>query len=114
MEYRGYTARVEYDDVAESFHGQVLHIRDVVTFEATSVAGLKREFAASVEDYLALCASRGEEPEKPCSGKFLMRVPPELHRAAATAAAQAGLSLNQWVANAIEGTLEARRRRRAG
>ena len=102
MQYKGYTALVEYDDVAEVFHGEVLHIRDTVTFEATSVTGLKREFAASVDDYLALCASRGEEPEKPCSGKFLVRVAPELHRAAAIAAAAAGRSLNQWVADRIE------------
>ena len=114
MEYRGYTARVEYDDVAEVFHGELLHIRDVVTFQATSVAALKREFKASVDDYLDLCASRGEPPEKPCSGKFLVRVSPELHRAAAVAAAEVGISLNQWVADRIEATLVAQRRRRAG
>ena len=70
IEYKGYIAKVEFDDEAEVFHGEVINLRDVITFEGESVAELKQAFHDSVEDYLAFCAERGEEPEKPFSGKF--------------------------------------------
>jgi len=70
----------------------------VVTFEASDVKDLEREFRASVDDYLAMCAERGEEPEKPYSGKFLVRLDPMLHREVALAAARAGKSLNAFTA----------------
>jgi predicted HicB family RNase H-like nuclease len=101
MEYKGYIARVEFDDGAETFHGRVMHLRDVITFEADSVAGLKREFRTSVDGYLDFCRERGEEPERPFSGKFIVRLDPDLHRAAALAAEREGRSLNRWVAAAI-------------
>ena len=65
MTYKNYVAEIEYDAQAEIFHGRVLLARDVVTFEGRSVEELKREMAASVEDYLAWCAQRGEAPETP-------------------------------------------------
>ena len=61
---------------------------------AKVVAGLKKAFKESVEDYLAYCASRGEEPDKPFSGQFLTRIPPELHRQVNLAASLSGKSLN--------------------
>ena len=80
MEYKGYYAKVEFDDEANVFHGEVLNLRDVITFEGETVNELRRAFKDSVDDYLAFCADRGEEPEKPYSGKFLVRVEPELHK----------------------------------
>lgn len=105
MEYEGYSARIEYDENLGAFHGQVLNINDVITFQGTSVEELRREFTASVDDYLAWCEEREEEPEKPYSGRFLLRVEPGLHRQAALAAARKGVSLNAWVASAVEGAL---------
>jgi predicted HicB family RNase H-like nuclease len=102
MEYKGYIARVEYDDEAELFHGQVMNLRDVITFQGHSVKELRKALRASVEDYVAFCASRGEEPEKPFSGKVLLRLSPELHRAAMVAAAQRRRSLNAWATEVIE------------
>lgn len=108
MEYKGYTARIEFDGAAGTFHGEVLDLRDVITFEGMSVEELRREFRDSVDDYLEFCESRGEEPEKPFSGKFLMRVSGELHRQAAVSAAAEGESLNAWVARAIEAAVRRR------
>jgi predicted HicB family RNase H-like nuclease len=105
MEYKGYTAKVEFDDEADLFHGQVLNIRDVITFQGRSVEELRKEFVNSVEDYLEFCAERGEEPEKPYSGRFLVRLKPELHREFAIAAARAGESLNAWVVQTLERAL---------
>jgi len=105
MEYRGYSARVEYDEELDALHGQVLNINDVITFQGSSVDELKKEFEASVDDYLTWCEERGEEPDKPFSGKFLLRIEPETHRRAALAAAKSGDSLTQWVAGAIDRAL---------
>jgi predicted HicB family RNase H-like nuclease len=102
MTYKGYEAVVSYDDEADLLHGEVVNLRDVITFEGQSVAELREAMAASVEDYLAFCRERGEEPEKPFSGQFLVRVEPALHRAVASAAKSAGVSLNRWVASVLE------------
>lgn len=106
MEYKGYTARVEFDQDARVLFGEVEGLRDVVTFEATDVKDLEREFHASVDDYLAMCADRGEEPEKPYSGKFLVRLDPMLHRDVAMAAARAGKSLNALTAEVFKNWIE--------
>lgn len=102
MEYKGYVGRVEYDDEAGVFHGEVVNTRDVITFQGATVAGLRKAFRDSVEDYLAFCAARGEEPEKPFSGQFVTRISPDLHRRINRAAARAGRSLNAWVTEQLE------------
>ena len=77
MTYKGYQAIVALDEDAGVFHGEIINTRDVITFQGSSVKELKKAFKDSVDDYLEFCASRGEDPEKPFSGKFLIRVPPE-------------------------------------
>ncbi len=84
---------------------RVGNINDVITFQGTSVEELRQEFTASVDDYLAWCEEREEEPEKPYSGRFLLRIEPDLHRQAALVAARKGVSLNAWVASAVERAL---------
>ena len=101
MDYKGYTARVVFDEQAGVLFGEVEGLRDVVTFEATNTSELATAFRESVEDYLALCAERDEEPEKPYSGKFLVRVDSTLHRDIAMAAARAGKSLNSFAAELL-------------
>jgi len=101
MEYKGYLGKVEFDDEAGVFHGEVSNTRDVITFQGKSVAELKQAFHDSVDDYLAFCAARGEEPDKPCSGQFVTRISPELHRKVNLAARQSGKSLNAWVSEQL-------------
>ena len=103
MEYKGYVGRVEFDDEAELFHGEVLNLRDVVTFQGRTARELTRAFRESVDDYLAFCALRGEAPEKPYSGRFVVRVEPSLHKAIATQARLADKSLNAWVHDVLDG-----------
>ena len=102
MEYKGYVGQVEFDDDAGLFHGRVINTRDVITFEGRSVAELRREFAESVDDYLEMCTERGEEPERPYSGRFVLRLDPDLHRRLAIAAGRESQSLNTWIAEALE------------
>ncbi|SOE16840.1 predicted HicB family RNase H-like nuclease [Hoeflea halophila] len=101
MHYNGYEALVEFDEDAELFHGEVINTRDVITFQGNSASELKKAFAESVDDYLAFCAERGVEPDKPYSGQFVVRAEPALHRALVTAAKRAGVSLNKLVTTTL-------------
>lgn len=102
MEYKGYIGKVEFDDDAGTFHGEIINTRDVITFQGDSVAELKRAFRDSVDDYLAFCESRGEEPDKPYSGQFVTRLSPDLHRRVSVAASLAGKSVNAWVSEQLQ------------
>lgn len=106
MEYKGYIGKVEYDDEAGIFHGEVVNLRDVITFAGESVDELRQAFQNSIDDYLAFCAERNEPPEKPFSGTFTVRLAPELHRAAATRARLESKSLNSYVNDLIERSVQ--------
>ena len=73
MQYKNYTGQVEFDDEAGLFHGHVANLREVITFQGTSVSELREALADSVEDYLEFCASRGEAPEHVKSGEAELR-----------------------------------------
>jgi predicted HicB family RNase H-like nuclease len=96
MSYRGYVARVEYDDEDKLFFGRLAGIRDGVGFHGDTVAGLGAAFREAVDDYIETCAKIGKRPEKPYSGNVMLRVDPAVHAQAALAAELAGKSLNQW------------------
>jgi predicted HicB family RNase H-like nuclease len=97
MQYKGYVGVVEVDPEAGVIHGRVIGLRDMITFEVAGAADLRREFEASVDDYLAMCAEGGKSPEKPYSGRFLVRTTPEVHRRLALMALARGQSLNELV-----------------
>jgi predicted HicB family RNase H-like nuclease len=101
IEYKGYRGVFEFDPSIDSFHGRVVGLQDVVTFQGRSLEELRREMANSVEDYLEFCAEVGKKPERPYRGEFLVRTTPEVHRAAAVQAEASGMSLNAWVEEAI-------------
>lgn len=102
MAYKGYSGHAEFDDEADLFHGEVLAIRDVITFQGRTVDELRQAFRDSVDDYLEYCQKIGKTPDKPFSGKFVVRIKPDIHRQAAIAAQKAGQSLNSWVSETIE------------
>ena len=101
MTYKGYAARIAYDDEDGILTGQIAGIRDGVGFHADSVDALKEAFQEAVDDYVATCARIGKEPQKPYSGRVMFRVDPEVHRKAALAAELAGKSLNQWAEDVL-------------
>ncbi|MBS0263050.1 MAG: type II toxin-antitoxin system HicB family antitoxin [Planctomycetes bacterium] len=106
MEYKGYIGKVEFDDEAEIFHGEIINTRDVITFQGTSVAELTKAFRDSIDDYLDFCLDRGETPDKPFSGQFMTRIPPDLHRQVNVAATIAGKSLNAWVTEQLQNAVQ--------
>ena len=106
MEYKGYIGKVEFDDEAAIFHGEVINTRDVITFQGESVSELTQAFHVSVDDYLAFCNERGEAPDKPFSGQFVTRISPELHRQVNVAAVVSGKSLNGWVAEQLQAAVQ--------
>jgi predicted HicB family RNase H-like nuclease len=101
MTYKGYTAHVGFDADEALFVGRVLGVRDIIGFHGTTVDELTSDFHHAVDHYLAVCARRGEKPERPYSGKIMLRVPPDVHASAALAAEAAGVSLNQWAIEAL-------------
>jgi len=102
MEYKGYLAQIDYDDDVRVFHGEVINLKDVITFEGTCVDDLRQAFIDSVEDYLEFCRERGEQPEKPFSGKFIIRIKPELHQKIALKAKIEDKSMNNWIEELLE------------
>ena len=102
MEYKGYIGKAEYDDEAEIFYGEVIGLRDVITFRGSSVKELQKSFRESIDDYLAFCMRMGKAPDVPASGRLILRIPPELHSRAVVIAKSEGRSLNTWVADAVK------------
>ena len=102
MKYKGYTGKAEYDDEAEIFYGEVIGLRDVVTFKGASVKELQKSFKESIDDYLAFCKRMGKTPDVPASGRLILRIPPELHSRATVVAQAEGRSLNTWIADALK------------
>lgn len=103
MTYKGYEGVVECDETARLFTGEVINTRDVITFQGRSVHQLERAFKDSVDDYLDLCKSRNQEPDRPFSGKLMVRMPPELHRRVALDARRSRISLNRYIVDRLTG-----------
>jgi predicted HicB family RNase H-like nuclease len=102
MNHHGYSARIEYDERDNLFVGLILGVRAIISFHGQTVKELRKAFEHAVDDYLAECAERAISPEKPASGKLLLRVSPEVHGRAMVVAQASGKSLNQWVAEVLE------------
>ena len=107
MTYRGYTGSVQFSAADRVFHGRLVGIADVIAFEGTTVEELEQDFRDAVDDYLDSCAENGVEPQKPYSGKFVLRLSPEIHRDASIAARRAYSSMNRWILGAIQMRLAA-------
>jgi predicted HicB family RNase H-like nuclease len=102
MHYRGYDARIEYSEEDGCLVGHIAGIVDVVGFHGESVAEIRKAFEEAVDDYVEIAERTGRPPQKPCSGKIMLRVPPELHARAMMRAQASGKSLNQWAAEQLE------------
>ena len=102
MTHQGYSARVEFDAEDRIFVGHVFGIRDIVGFHGASVDELEAAFREAVDDYLAACKKLKQSPDRPYSGRVMLRLPPELHARASAKAQLTGMSFNQWAAQVLE------------
>jgi predicted HicB family RNase H-like nuclease len=105
MNYREYTARIEYSDEDGCFIGHIANITDVVGFHGDSVSQLRTAFEEAVDDYLETCEKLNREPQKPYSGNLILNIPPQIHTAIATAAEVGGKSINQWATDTFVNAL---------
>lgn len=105
-EYKELIGSVNYSNTDECFYGKIEGINDLVTFEASSVKELKKVFQQAVNDYIALCVEAGKEPYKSVKGSFNIRIEPKLHYHAIYTALKNGMSLNQFVAEAIKNNID--------
>jgi len=101
MTYKGYTASMIFDAEDKIIVGRVLDIDDIISFHGDSVAQFESNFQVVVDDYTAASEALGSQPEKPASGKLMLRIAPTVHAAALKAAAQSGTSLNKWAEQAL-------------
>jgi len=102
MMYKSYIARIEYSEEDGCFVGHIAGIRDVIGFHGESVSELRAAFAEAVDDYLETCEKLGRTPQKPYSGKIMLRIDPALHARAAALAEAQGKSLNAWTQELLQ------------
>lgn len=106
LEYNNFIGSVNYSDEDECFYGKIEGINDLVTFEGTSVKELKKALKEAVDDYIELCKAHNKEPYKSVKGSFNIRIEPKLHYSAIYTALKKGISLNQFVAEAIRNNVD--------
>jgi predicted HicB family RNase H-like nuclease len=102
MKYENYVGSVEYSEEDGCLFGRLLGVDDIISYEGESVTELRAAFEEAVDDYLETCKKIGKTPQRPYSGKIMLRIPPEVHARAAMMAQASGKSLNQFVAEALE------------
>jgi len=102
MHYKGYTGKVEFDPDAKILFGRVIDPKDIITFEGMTVDEIQQAFKDSVDDYLEFCQELGKEPDKPFSGKLVLRTSPRLHKTIYLAAIESNKSINAWMDEALE------------
>jgi predicted HicB family RNase H-like nuclease len=102
MSHKSYTARIDFDERDNIFVGRVLGLCTMMSFHGETVAELRAALETAGDEFLRDCKEKGVRPEKPASGKLMLRVPPEVHGAALVAAQAAGKSLNQWATEVLE------------
>ncbi len=97
IQYKGYYASIVYEAEDDLLVGRIIAINDIISFHGTSLKQIKTAFKVSVDDYLAFCEETGKQPNRPYSGKMMLRIDPETHAKSALAAKSKGMSLNRWV-----------------
>lgn len=101
MKYKGYSAAIEYSEEDGVLVGRVLGLNDIIDFHGDGVREIRSEFHTAIDEYLKACEKLGKKPDKPCSGKLLLRLPPEVHAGLAHVAETTGQSANQLIVDAV-------------
>jgi predicted HicB family RNase H-like nuclease len=106
LHYKDYVGSVEFSEEDAVFHGKVMGIKSLLSFEGDSVNTIIEDFHNAVDEYLEICTKKGWQPEKPFKGAFNVKIGADLHRKAALTASKRGISLNKLVESAIRQTVD--------
>ena len=106
LRYKGYSGTVEYDESVNRLVGKVLGLRNaLLLYEGDNIEDLRKDFENAIDFYLKDCEREGVEPEKPYSGNVVLRMTTELHAKAVEKASSIGVSLNEFIRQAIQAAL---------
>ena len=107
MTVDGYQAKIEYDAGTDLFRGEILGLTGGADFYGKNPKELRAEFRKSLQVFLDVCREKGIEPRRSFSGKFNLRIPPELHEKLAIAAQAEGKSINALAQEALRSRVAA-------
>lgn len=107
MTVDGYHARIEYDPDTDMFRGEILGLTGGADFYGKNPKELRSEFKKSLAVFLSVCKEKGIEPRRSFSGKFNLRISPELHEKLAIAAQAEGKSINALAQEALRSRVAA-------
>lgn len=108
MKVEGHKAKIEYDPEIDMFRGEILGLNGGADFYGKTPDELRREFKKSLKVFLDVCKEKDIKPYKDYSGKFNLRIPPNLHAEIVTRATAEGKSLNQWVVEKLDKIIHVR------
>lgn len=101
LNYKGFIGSIDADVKEKLLYGKLLYVNDLVTYEATTVSLLEKEFKKAVDDYIKTCSSLNREPLKPLKGSLNVRIGHDLHKKVALHAAAQNLSINEFIKTAV-------------
>jgi predicted HicB family RNase H-like nuclease len=107
MSVDGYYARIEYNSDTDLFRGEILGLSGGADFYGANPDELRQEFKKSLDVFLEVCKEQGIEPRRQFSGRFNLRIPPELHEQLAMAAEAQGKSLNALAQETLQKSVTA-------
>lgn len=107
MTLDGFHARIDYDEETDLFRGEILGLNGGADFYGSSPEELRREFRRSLDVFFKVCREKGIEPRRQYSGRFNLRIPPDLHEQLALQAQAHHKSLNAYAQEALERSLAA-------
>lgn len=102
MTLDNYHAKIEYDAELDTFRGEILGLNGGADFYGRNPKELRAEFKKSLATFLKVCHEKNIEPRRHYSGKFNLRISPELHEQIAIIAQAEGKSINALTQEALQ------------
>ena len=102
MRYKGFIGSVHYASEDRVFYGKVEGINDLITFEGSTVDELESGFKYMIEEHIKDCRKKDIAVEKSYKGNLNIRLSPDVHKKAARNASLKGISLNQYINEALK------------
>ena len=101
LEYKGYTAFIQYSEEDGCFIGEVIGINDQIIFDAPSIDEIRKIFESDVDSYIQYCREIGKEPNKPAS-EIMVPVSPVLYAKVSRMAENDGVPVRKAMETALQ------------